>query len=70
MVWPSTTSGDRWFRYETLLLPLSEDGRTVNMLISAISFHDLKIPIAARCRAPCGLARPCRLSRFVNTRTL
>ncbi|HVZ01022.1 MAG TPA: PAS domain-containing protein [Dongiaceae bacterium] len=39
------TSG-RWFRYETLILPLSDDGERINMLISAISFHDLKIPIA------------------------
>jgi hypothetical protein len=39
-------SGDRWFRYETLLLPLSDDGQSINMLISAISFHDLRIPIA------------------------
>ena len=39
-------TGDRWFRYETLLLPLSDDNRTINMLISAISFHDLKIPLA------------------------
>jgi hypothetical protein len=38
-------SSGRWFRYETLVLPLSDDGDKVNMLISAISFHDLKIPI-------------------------
>ena len=38
-------SSGRWFRYETLLLPLSNDGVTINMIISAISFHDLKIPI-------------------------
>jgi hypothetical protein len=38
-------SSGRWFRYETLILPLSDDGETINMLISAISFHDLKIPI-------------------------
>jgi hypothetical protein len=38
-------SEGRWFRYETMILPLSEDGNTVNMLISAISFHDLKIPL-------------------------
>jgi hypothetical protein len=38
-------SSGRWFRYETLILPLSEDGTQINMLISAISFHDLKIPI-------------------------
>jgi hypothetical protein len=38
-------SSGRWFRYETLVLPLSDDGERVNMLISAISFHDLKIPI-------------------------
>jgi len=35
----------RWFRYETMVLPLSDDGKSVNMLISAISFHDLKIPL-------------------------
>ncbi|HVM83301.1 MAG TPA: PAS domain-containing protein [Candidatus Binatia bacterium] len=40
-------SSGRWFRYETLLLPLSSDGTTIDMIISAISFHDLKIPIAA-----------------------
>ena len=28
-----------------MVLPLSDDGKTVNMLISAISFHDLKIPL-------------------------
>ena len=38
-------SQGRWFRYETLLLPLSDDGRTINMIVSVISFHDLKIPI-------------------------
>jgi len=38
-------SAGRWFRYETLILPLSDDGTEINMLISAISFHDLKIPI-------------------------
>jgi|SRR4051812_32065761 hypothetical protein len=38
-------SSGRWFRYETLILPLSNDGERINMLISAISFHDLKIPI-------------------------
>jgi NAD(P)-dependent dehydrogenase (short-subunit alcohol dehydrogenase family) len=38
-------SGGRWFRYETLLLPLSNDGTTINMIVSAISFHDLQIPI-------------------------
>jgi hypothetical protein len=38
-------SNGRWFRYETMVLPLSDDGRTVNMLISAISFHDLQIPL-------------------------
>jgi hypothetical protein len=38
-------SGGRWFRYETLLLPLSKDGKRIDMIVSAISFHDLKIPI-------------------------
>jgi hypothetical protein len=38
-------SDGRWFRYETIILPLADDGRKVNMLISAISFHDLKIPL-------------------------
>jgi hypothetical protein len=38
-------SSGRWFRYETLLLPLSSDGKTIDMIVSAISFHDLKIPI-------------------------
>jgi hypothetical protein len=38
-------SGSRWFRYETLLLPLSSDGETIDMIVSAISFHDLQIPI-------------------------
>jgi hypothetical protein len=38
-------SGGHWFRYETLILPLSTDGDRIDMLISAISFHDLKIPI-------------------------
>lgn len=38
-------SSGRWFRYETIILPLSDDGEHINMLISAISFHDLKIPI-------------------------
>jgi hypothetical protein len=38
-------SNGRWFRYETMVLPLSDDGKSVNMLISAISFHDLKIPL-------------------------
>jgi hypothetical protein len=35
----------RWFRYETLLLPLSRDGTTIDMIVSAISFHDLQIPL-------------------------
>ena len=38
-------SGGRWFRYETLLLPLSSDGSTIDMIVSVISFHDLRIPI-------------------------
>jgi hypothetical protein len=38
----------RWFRYEALLLPLSADGATVDMLMSVISFHDLKIPLPDR----------------------
>ncbi|HVO02417.1 MAG TPA: PAS domain-containing protein [Candidatus Cybelea sp.] len=38
-------SGGRWFRYETLLLPLSSDGTTIDMIVSAISFHDLQIPV-------------------------
>jgi hypothetical protein len=38
-------SDGRWFRYETIILPLADDGQRVNMLISAISFHDLKIPL-------------------------
>lgn len=38
-------SAGRWFRYETLLLPLSSDGTTIDMIVSAISFHDLKIPV-------------------------
>ncbi len=40
-------SSGRWFRYETLLLPLSSDGKRIDMIVSAISFHDLKIPINA-----------------------
>ena len=35
----------RWFRYETLLLPLSRDGTTIDMIVSAISVHDLQIPL-------------------------
>ena len=38
-------SAGRWFRYETLLLPLATDGETIDMIVSAISFHDLQIPI-------------------------
>jgi hypothetical protein len=38
-------SSGRWFRYETLLLPLSSDGKVIDMIVSAISFHDLQIPI-------------------------
>ena len=38
-------SNGRLFRYEALILPLSDDGETVNMLISAISFLDLKTPV-------------------------
>jgi hypothetical protein len=38
-------SAGRWFRYETLLLPLSNDGTTINMIVSAISFHDLQIAV-------------------------
>jgi hypothetical protein len=38
-------SSGRWFRYEALLLPLSGDGQTIDMIVSAISFHDLRIPI-------------------------
>ena len=38
-------SAGRWFRYETLLLPLSSDGKTIDMIVSAISFHDLQIPV-------------------------
>ncbi|WP_395019044.1 PAS domain-containing protein [Dongia sp.] len=38
-------SSGRWFRYETLLLPLSRDGKVIDMIVSAISFHDLQIPI-------------------------
>ena len=38
-------SAGRWFRYETLLLPLSSDGTTIDMIVSVISFHDLQIPI-------------------------
>ncbi len=39
-------SDGRWFRYEALILPLSEDGARINMLVSAISFLDLKIPLS------------------------
>jgi hypothetical protein len=38
-------SAGRWFRYETLLLPLSSDGTVIDMIVSAISFHDLQIPV-------------------------
>jgi hypothetical protein len=38
-------SAGRWFRYETLLLPLSNDGTVIDMIVSVISFHDLQIPI-------------------------
>jgi hypothetical protein len=38
-------SQGRWFRYETLLLPLSSDGKVIDMIVSAISFHDLQIPL-------------------------
>ena len=38
-------SASRLFRYETLLLPLSSDGTTIDMIVSVISFHDLQIPI-------------------------
>jgi hypothetical protein len=38
-------SAGRWFRYETLLLPLSKDGTVIDMIVSAISFHDLQIPL-------------------------
>ena len=45
-------SDGRWFRYETIILPLADDGKRVNMLISAISFHDLKIPLRQEQAAP------------------
>lgn len=38
-------SDGRWFRYETLLLPLSSDGTVIDMIAAVISFHDLQIPI-------------------------
>jgi len=38
-------SDGRWFRYEALLLPMARDGRTVDMLVSVISFLDMQIPL-------------------------
>jgi len=38
-------SAGRWFRYETLLLPLSRDEKTIDIIVSVISFLDLQIPL-------------------------
>lgn len=37
----------RMFRYEALLLPLAGDGKTVDMLVSVISFLDMQIELPA-----------------------
>ena len=37
----------RMFRYEALLLPMARDGKTVDMLVSVISFLDMQIPLPA-----------------------
>ncbi len=38
----------RMFRYEALLLPLAADGKTVDMLVSVISFLDMQIALAGQ----------------------